>query len=69
MKILISDSREENCRHFSSYDRRSSDPVGKIQMVSSTKPQGDSAGATPAHRQASILQTWAAYRATVFQEV
>lgn len=38
-------------------DRPSPGPAGKIQMISPTKPQGGSAGATPAYRQAKILQT------------
>lgn len=47
----------------------SPDPAGKIQLISPTKPQGGSAGATPGIQQANILQTGAACRATVFQEV
>lgn len=68
MKIFILEERIADISLLT-IDRPSPDPAGKIQVISATKPQGGSAGATSAHRQANIRQTCAAYRATVFQEV
>lgn len=70
MKILTSDSRGENCSYFSSYDGQTqSDSAEKIQVISPTKSQGGSAGATPGTQASQYPTDMGCLQSTELQEM